>query len=173
MKRFFPSVALGLLALNLCGAASAESGAKLNFVFILVDDLGWTDLRCQGSKFYETPNIDRLARASIVPLLRQHGGLRRDTIYWHYPHYHPGGATPYSAIRQSDWKLVEFFEDDRAELYNLRDDIGEQNDLAVKLPDRANALREKLHTWRKEVGAQLPAANPAYDPRRAETKSAK
>ena len=103
---------------------------------------------------------------SLVLLLKQSGGLRRDAIYWHYPHYHPGGATPYSAIRQGDWKLIEFFEDNRVELYNLRDDLSEKNDLASKLPDQAGALREKLHAWRKEVGAQLPASNPAADPAR-------
>ncbi|NOS69621.1 MAG: sulfatase [Verrucomicrobia bacterium] len=99
---------------------------------------------------------------SLVPLLKQTGGLRK-TIFWHYPHYHPGGATPYSAIRDGDWKLIEFFEDNHVELYNLREDIGEQSDLATKLPDRANALRKKLHAWRTKVGAQLPTANPDYD----------
>ena len=101
---------------------------------------------------------------SLVPLLQQTGGLRRDAIYWHYPHYHPGGATPYSALRQGDWKLIEFFEDDHVELYNLREDIGERNDLAAKFPDRADTLRQKLHAWRAQVGAQMPTPNPNYDP---------
>jgi arylsulfatase A len=101
---------------------------------------------------------------SLVPLLQQTGGLTRDTLYWHYPHYHPGGATPYSAIRQGDFKLIEFFEDQHVELYNLQDDIGEQHDLAEKLPDQAQALRTKLAAWRSQVGAQLPTPNPDYDP---------
>jgi len=100
---------------------------------------------------------------SIVPLLKQAGRFRRDTIYWHYPHYHPGGATPYGAIREGDWKLIEFFEDNHAELFNLRDDIGEQKDLAAKLPDRAKQLRGKLHAWRKSTGAQMPTLNPDFD----------
>ncbi len=103
---------------------------------------------------------------SLVPLLKQTGGLRRKTIFWHYPHYHPGGATPYSAIREGDLKLIEFFEDNHVEMYNLKDDIGEQNDLATKIPDHANALRKKLHTWRTSVGAQLPLPNPGYVPTR-------
>jgi hypothetical protein len=90
-------------------------------------------------------------------LTKKTGALRRDAIYWHYPHYHPGGATPYSAIRQGDWKLIEFFEDDRVELYHLRDDPGEQHDLAAQQPERADQLRAKLHAWRTEVGAQLPS----------------
>ena len=101
---------------------------------------------------------------SIVPLLKQSGLLRRDAIYWHYPHYHPGGATPYSAVREGDWRLVEFFEDNHVELYNLKDDIGETTDLAQKMPEKAAALRQKLHDWRKSVGAQLPTPNPDYDP---------
>ena len=101
---------------------------------------------------------------SIVPLLKQSGLLRRDAIYWHYPHYHPGGATPYSAVREGDWRLVEFFEDNHVELYNLKDDIGETTDLAQKMQEKAAALRQKLHDWRKSVGAQLPTPNPDYDP---------
>jgi arylsulfatase A-like enzyme len=101
--------------------------------------------------------------ASIVPLLQQAGKFRRDTIYWHYPHYHPGGATPYGAIREGDWKLIEFFEDNHVELYNLRDEIGEQSDFAAKLPDKAKQLRAKLHTWRAKVGAQMPTPNPDFD----------
>ena len=110
---------------------------------------------------------------SLVPLLRQNGGLRRDAIYWHYPHYHPGGARPYSAIRQGDWKLIEFFEDQQVELYNLRDDVSERTDLAAKLPARVSALRDKLRVWRQETGAQMPTANPAADPARDEPRTAK
>jgi arylsulfatase A-like enzyme len=101
---------------------------------------------------------------SIVPLLKGGTQLKRDTIYWHYPHYHPGSATPYSAIRQGDLKLIEFFEDSHIELYHLKDDIGEQTDLAAKLSEKAQQLRAKLAAWRKRVGAQLPTLNPDYDP---------
>ncbi len=104
---------------------------------------------------------------SIVPMLQQRGKLRRDPIYWHYPHYHPGGATPYSAIREGDWKLIEVFEDSHVELYNIKDDIGEKNDLAAKRPDKAKQMQKNLQTWRKNVGAQMPELNPNYDPKRA------
>jgi hypothetical protein len=56
----------------------------------------------------------------------------------------------------------------RVELYNLRDNVGEQNDLAAKMPDKVEALRSRLHAWRKEVGAQMPAPNPKYDPSKPE-----
>lgn len=103
---------------------------------------------------------------SLVPLLRQTGGLKRTALYWHYPHYHPGGATPYSAVRDGDYRLVEFFEDNRLELYNLKEDAGEKNELAQKEPAKVAALRAQLEAWRKAVGAQLPTANPNYDPDR-------
>lgn len=101
---------------------------------------------------------------NIRPLLDGSGKIDRDTIYWHYPHYHPGGATPYSAIRHGDWRLVEFFEDGHVELYNLKDDPVEKIDLAKTMPEKAAELRQKLDAWRKQVGAQLPTPNPDYDP---------
>lgn len=100
---------------------------------------------------------------SLVPLLKGGGALKRDAIYWHYPHYHPGSATPYSAVRQGHWRLIEFFEDNHVELYNLKEDIGEQNDLAQKMPEKAAELRKKLQDWRESVGAQMPTPNPNAD----------
>lgn len=103
--------------------------------------------------------------ASLVPLLKGAGGFSRDALFWHYPHYHPGGATPYSAVRKGDLRLVEFFEDDRVELYNLKDDIGETKDLAAAMPEKARELRKILADWRASVGAQMPTPNPDYDPK--------
>jgi len=108
---------------------------------------------------------------SLVPLLRQEGGLQRDALFWHYPHYQHyqlGGTTPYGAIRAGDFKLIEFFDDMRVELYNLREDIGEQRNLAAQLPAKVDELRARLHAWRKEVGAQMPSRNPDYDPSKPE-----
>ena len=108
---------------------------------------------------------------SLVPLLRQSGGVQRDELFWHYPHYQHyqlGGATPYGAIRKGDFKLIEFFDDMRAELYNLREDIGEQKNLASAMPGKVEELRSRLHAWRKEVGAQMPTRNPSYDPSKPE-----
>ena len=105
---------------------------------------------------------------SLVPVLKDSAtDLNRRTLYWHYPHYHPGGATPYSAVRDGDWRLVEFFEDGKVELYNLADDVSEATDLAAKEPAKRDELLVKLRAWRKEVGAQLPLANAQYDPSRA------
>ena len=102
---------------------------------------------------------------SLVPLLKNsRAALGREAIFWHYPHYHPGGAMPYSAIRSGDFRLVEFYEDDHFELYNLRTDVGETHDLAATEPERAADLRRRLAEWRAEVGAQEPSPNPDYQP---------
>ncbi len=102
---------------------------------------------------------------SILPLLKQTGTLKRDAIYWHYPHYHH--STPAAAIRQGNYKLIEFFEDGRVELYNLKTDISEKNNLAAKMPQKAAQLQKKLAAWRKSIGAKMPTPNPDFDPARA------
>jgi arylsulfatase A-like enzyme len=99
---------------------------------------------------------------SLTPLLRDSGAkLQRDTLYWHYPHYY-STTTPVTAIRDGDWKLLEYLEDGRLELYNLRDDLGETVNLAERLPERRNELAGKLRVWRKSVDAQMPARNPEF-----------
>jgi arylsulfatase A-like enzyme len=106
---------------------------------------------------------------SLVPLLLGTAPTSRQELFWHYPHhqhYQLGGTMPYGAIRSGDFKLIEFYDEMRVELYDLKNDIGEQNDLAAAQPDRAIALRARLHAWRSEVGAQMPTPNPAYDPAR-------
>lgn len=86
-----------------------------------------------------------------------------DEIFWHYPHYHTEGATPYSAIRQGDWKLVWQYSGQNVELYDLSRDIGERDNLAESEPERAARLLARLNQWKKEVGAQEPTPNPDYD----------
>ena len=92
------------------------------------------------------------------------GVLTRDALYWHYPHYHPGGATPHSAIRAGDFRLVHFYEDGRNELYDLRTDPGETTDLAAADPARTLSLKARLDDWLADVGGQMPTANAAFDP---------
>lgn len=104
---------------------------------------------------------------SITPLLRDPTSTLHRDLYWHYPHYHAGGDSPYSAIRSGPWKLIEFHEHNGVELYNLTDDLGEQHDLAATMPDRVALLRDKLHAWREQMQAQMPTPNPNYDPARA------
>jgi len=67
-----------------------------------------------------------------------------------------------------DFKLIEFYNDNRVELYNVGDDVGEERDLVTVMPEKANELRARLHAWRMEVGAQMPTPNPDYDPSKPE-----
>ncbi len=106
---------------------------------------------------------------SLVPLL-QGGTLPERPLFWHYPHYSNQGGGPSGAIRLGDFKLIEWFEDMRVELFNLQDDLGEQHDLAARMPEKVAALRQQLHDWRRRVAAQMPTPNPNYRPGSAETK---
>lgn len=112
---------------------------------------------------------------SILPALTQERPLKRDTLYWHYPHYHSLGIGPSGAIREGKYKLIEWFEksiDDpnaegAVELFDLDTDPGEQHNLASAMPDKALHLYDKLRAWRKAVGAQEMVRNDQYDPTRA------
>ncbi len=100
---------------------------------------------------------------SLVPVLRGKSPPEREALFWHYPHYGNQGGTPGAAVRLGDWKLIEFFEDDRVELYNLEDDLSEKNDLSQTMLDKADEMRKLLHAWQKKVGAKLPEPNPAFE----------
>ena len=104
---------------------------------------------------------------SLVPLLGNPKSLIERDLFWHYPHYHAGGDGPYSAIRSREWRLIEFHESGKLELYNLAEDVGEQNNLAARKADVARALLARLHKWRNDVDAQMPTENPHYDETRA------
>jgi arylsulfatase A len=95
----------------------------------------------------------------ITPLLRDPSAtLPRETLYFHYPHYYPT-TSPVSALRKGRWKLLEYFEDGRTELYDLSNDLGEQRDLAQLRPELAKTLVTELRAWRNEVQAQEPEPN--------------
>jgi arylsulfatase A-like enzyme len=120
------------------------------------------------------PTLAQLAGAGAAPqpcdgidvasLFRGAAAPPRDALYWHYPHYSDQGGTPAGAIREGDWKLIEFFEDSHVELYNLALDPGEQYDFASSFAPKAEDLRRMLSAWRSQVGAAMPTQNPAYDP---------
>jgi arylsulfatase A-like enzyme len=119
---------------------------------------------------YEPGPKHALDGISFVQVLKQAGRLTREAVYWHYPHYH--NTTPGGIIRAGDWKLIEYFEDGRVELYNLREDLGETKDLAAASPEKAADLRKKLADWRKSAGAQMPTPNPDYDPEKDKQRPA-
>lgn len=119
------------------------------------------------------PTMLDLAGLPLQPKLHADGESLRDllegkpspearTFYWHYPHYHGSTWTPGASIRDGNWKLIEFYEYDEVELYNLANDPGEQNDLSQSLPEKTAELREKLKAWQKELNAKMPQPNPKY-----------
>ncbi len=99
---------------------------------------------------------------SLVPLFKGSGRLQRDTLYWHYPLASPHflGGRSCGAIRHGDFKLIEFYDTGKVELYNLRDDVGEQRDLAIAMPGKVSELRRMFHSWRKQVGTDLTPMRP-------------
>ncbi len=107
---------------------------------------------------------------NLMPVLQEAGELKREALYWHYPHYANQGAKPGGAIRQGDFKLIEFYEDGHLELYNLKDDLGERTNLAEKLPQQAMRMEQKLDAWRRAMKAQMMLPNPDY--RGSETNAA-
>ncbi len=88
----------------------------------------------------------------LAPALRG-GKLDRKSLFWHYPHYSNQGGIPGGAIREGDYKLFERYEDGRVHLYDLKNDIGEQNDLAAEKPEMVEGMRKRLHEWYLEVDA--------------------
>lgn len=152
--------------------SSYEGGVRVPFIALIhgITKAGEvSDLPIIGMDLY--PTILDLAGLDVI----EHDGINlmpvfnstgvqsdRSALFWHYPHYHPGGATPYSATRKDDYKLIEFFEDGRLELYNLVEDIGEEIDLSDSLPELASQLHEELQAWRDQVDAQYPNENPEY-----------
>ena len=84
-------------------------------------------------------------------------------MIWHYPHYGNQGGEPASVIRISDWKLVYYYEDERAELYNLREDVSETNDLSMQNKERVIELKKKLFEHLESVGASYPKIDSLYD----------
>ena len=93
---------------------------------------------------------------SLVPLLKKEKEKIHDAVYFHYPHRSNQKGSPSGSIREGDYKLIVFFKDNKLELYNLKNDIGEQHDLADQLPEIRDRLFTKLQHWWEEVNAKFP-----------------
>ncbi len=100
---------------------------------------------------------------SLVPLFRGKTTLGRDAVFWHFPHYsNHGMQSPGGAMRCGHYKLLEYFENGTVQLFDLETDPGEQHDLSGTHADLAGQLRQKLHRWQQEVGAERMEPNPGY-----------
>ena len=135
------------------GTECAAQVTSQDFFPTLADALGQTD----------APRHDGV---SLLPLLKNPKALlNREALFWHYPHYYPR-MTPASAIRAGDWKLIHNYEDNRMELFNLKNDPAETKNLAAAQPAKAEDLRKRLNSWRKETDAKAPVKNPDWRPRK-------
>jgi len=101
---------------------------------------------------------------SIGALLRGARDLEREAIYWHYPHYGNQGGTPGASIRMADHKLINFFEDHHVELYNLKEDLAEERNLAEEMPALTRDMEKRLSDWQDRVEAKIPQPNPDFTP---------
>ena len=100
---------------------------------------------------------------SLLPIWKDaNASLKRQELYWHYPHFSNQGGRPGGAVRSGNWKLIERFEDDHLELYNLSSDPGERHNLARVRAAKAAELLGKLRSWRGNLGATMPPPNPRY-----------
>ncbi|MEW4528617.1 sulfatase [Maioricimonas sp. JC845] len=135
--------------------AGAEAEAPVVHV-----DLYPTFVDVAGGTLPEGYTLDGTSEVDV--LTNPTAAHERPPIYWHFPGYLESyieedvwRTTPVSVIRDGDFKLLEFFEDDRLELYNLSEDIGEEHDLAEAMPEKTRELHEKLKAWRAETGALM------------------
>jgi arylsulfatase A-like enzyme len=106
------------------------------------------------------PKLHRDGR-SLLPELKGRKGKARP-LYWHYPHYHGSTWKPGASIRDGDWKLIKFYDQEKVELYNLKKDPSEKKDWAKENSAKAKELENKLIAWQKKIKAKLPKPNPDY-----------
>lgn len=132
------------------GKSSEEPVISNDFYPTILDMAG-----LRGDASYE-----RTDSRSLVALLKDpHGRVDRERLFFHYPHYYET-TTPVSAVRERNWKLLQYLEDGHCELYDLSNDLSERNDLASRQPEKVVQMREQLESWRKAVNAQMPSRNP-------------
>lgn len=143
------------------GPGVAKPGAKCEVPVASVDFFP-TFLDLAG---LTPPANQTLDGTSLAPLLRGASSINRTRMFWHFPCY-VGRSPPSSALREGDYKLIEFFEDGgRVELYDLRKDPGERTDLSPTMKSKAASMHATLRAWQKDTGAlNPPGPNPAYNP---------
>jgi arylsulfatase A-like enzyme len=129
---------------------------------VISTDLYPTCLAAAGLPQRPSQHLDGL---DLQRLLAGEASLDRKSLFWHFPHYneHPS-SVPSSVIRRGPWKLIETFDPEGVELYNLSDDLSETANLAAAKPELVSELRRELDAWRKQVGAEMMRPNPDYDP---------
>jgi len=131
-------------------SVSSESVATMDLYPTILDMAGLPN---------RTDSIDGMSFAHVLRDPRAQ--LNRQALFWHYPHYY-ATTSPVSSVREGKWKLLEYFEEGRLELYDLDSDLGETKNLAAMESRRAEEMKQKLHDWRSRVNASLPKRNPEW-----------
>ena len=127
------------------------------------------------------PADKKLDGANLMPELTGAGKIKDRALFWHFPIYLQGGnkdcqdpafrTRPGSSIRHGDWKLIEYFENGDLEVYNLKDDPREKNNLAKSNPEKTQELLAKLKDWRKKTNAPVPTKlNPKFGKKEVKLK---
>ena len=139
---------------------SVTKGGHVSRTPVTSSDLYPTCLTAAGLPIHHAQHRDGLDLRSVLQGAEK---LDRDALFWHYPHYngHPH-AVPSSVIRKGDWKLIETFDPESVQLYNLGKDLSETTNLAKSEPAKLAELRKELETWRREVDAEMMEPNPDY-----------
>ncbi len=131
----------------------AAGGGSVRDEPVISPDLYPTLLEMAGLPTRPEQHVDGVSFASAV----RGDAFDRGAIYWHFPHYsNHGMQSPGGAIRDGNYKLLEYFENDTVQLFDLSADPGETRDLAHADPERADTLRAQLHEWRRQVSAAMP-----------------
>ena len=136
-----------------------KNGTQTN-VPVMSTDYYPTILQMAGLPLLPQQHVDG---TSLVPLLKGENKLKQRALYWHFPHYSNNSQdSPGGGIRYGDYKLLEYYENNTAQLFNIEKDPGEHNDLAKSEPAKVKELTNMLHEWRKSVSAKMMEPNPEY-----------
>ena len=125
---------------------------------VISTDFFPTILEACGLPLLPDQHVDGVSFAALLE--NPQAAHDRGPLVWHYPHWGNQGSIPSAAIRDGNWKLIEFFWKKGVELYDLANDPSETRNLAEAEPEKAAELLAKLHAVQKDAGALFPAANP-------------
>lgn len=126
---------------------------------VIGTDLFTTIVETAGVEMDDRTNIDGV---NLLPLWSGEEKLNRGALYWYYPHYSPQSKEPCAAIRQGHFKLLEFYDPPRVELYNLNEDIGETRNIIHQSPQKAEEMKRKLDRYLRRVNAKMHTMNPGH-----------